>query len=262
MNEALLAITLLLYLAAFVIVLRSLNTALNRPLLAGLSYLALCGHGIVTYGLLATSAGFNLSVPGVTNLVIFIVNACIALTSLRLPVQKLYLYLYPMAIVALVLALLLPPQAATLGNLAGELIVHILVSLAAYSALLMAAAQSILLAVQERRLREPNQELMRLIPPLETNERLLLAMLWIGLILLSASIASGFLFLDDMFTQRVVHHTVLTTASWLLYVVFLIGRYTFGWRGMTAVRWTLCAFGLLFLGYLGSKFVIEYLVTR
>jgi ABC-type uncharacterized transport system permease subunit len=34
----------------------------------------------------------------------------------------------------------------------------------------------------------------------------------------------------------------------------------FGWRGVIAVRWNLAAFALLLLGYLGSKFVIEYLL--
>jgi ABC-type uncharacterized transport system permease subunit len=63
-----------------------------------------------------------------------------------------------------------------------------------------------------------------------------------------------------MFAQRVAHHTVLTTLSWLVYVGFLMGHYVFGWRGITAVRWNLSAFGLLLLGYVGSKFVLEYLL--
>jgi len=31
---------------------------------------------------------------------------------------------------------------------------------------------------------------------------------------------------------------------------------------LTAVRWTLVAFSLLLLGYLGSKFVMEFLLHR
>ncbi|HCO42995.1 MAG TPA: phosphohydrolase, partial [Gammaproteobacteria bacterium] len=33
-----------------------------------------------------------------------------------------------------------------------------------------------------------------------------------------------------------------------------------GWRAQTAVRWTLVGFGLLALGYLGSKFVLEFVL--
>ena len=62
------------------------------------------------------------------------------------------------------------------------------------------------------------------------------------------------------FHRQVLHHIVLTSLSWLVYVFFLAGRHLFGWRGLTAVRWTLLAFSLLVLGYLGSKFVLEYLL--
>ena len=53
---------------------------------------------------------------------------------------------------------------------------------------------------------------------------------------------------------------VLTTLSWLVYTGFLTGHHLFGWRGVTGVRWNLAAFALLLLGYLGSKFVLEYLL--
>jgi ABC-type uncharacterized transport system permease subunit len=77
---------------------------------------------------------------------------------------------------------------------------------------------------------------------------------------LTLAILSGFLFLDDLFAQRVVHHTVLAIASWFVYATLLVGRQLLGWRGSTAVRWTLIAFSLLVLGYFGSKFVIEILL--
>ena len=95
----------------------------------------------------------------------------------------------------------------------------------------------------------------------ETMERLLIAMLWIGTALLTLAILTGLLFLDDMFAQRVAHHTVLTTLSWCVFMlVFCSAHHIFGWRGVSAVRWNLSAFGLLLLGYVGSKFVLEYLL--
>ena len=42
----------------------------------------------------------------------------------------------------------------------------------------------------------------------------------------------------------------------------LVGHHALGWRGSTAIRWTLIAFALLVLGYFGSKFVIEVLLTE
>ena len=149
------------------------------------------------------------------------------------------------------------------AQLSTELVLHVLTSIVAYSVLFMAACQSLVLAMQERNLRSHQGiALIRLLPPLETMETLLFSMLWTGIALLSISIASGFAFLDDMFAQQVVHHTVLSSAAWIMYAVLLVGHQFFGWRGSTAVRWTLLAFALLLLGYFGSKFVLEIILQR
>ena len=128
-------------------------------------------------------------------------------------------------------------------------------------AALSGADGSLLLGILEHRLRPKRTiRLLRGLPPLQTMEALLFNLLWTGIVALSLAIGSGFLFLDDMFEQHVVHHTVLALASWFLYAGLLLGHSIFGWRGTTAVRWTLIAFTLLVLGYFGSKFVIEILL--
>jgi ABC-type uncharacterized transport system permease subunit len=220
---------------------------------------ALICHGASNWLTLRVTGGINLSLLSASNLVSWVVVAAVAVTTMRLPVQRLYLFLFPLSISILVLLNIVPAHVTPIV-VSEPLFIHIVVSLAAYSVLLLAACHSVLLAIQERHLKNPGKPILQLLPPLETMETLLVAMLWIGLILLSASILSGFFFLQDMFAQQVVHHTVLTTASWLVYVFFLAGRHLFGWRGLTAVRWTLCAFALLLLGYVGSKFVLEYLL--
>jgi len=221
---------------------------------------ALLAHALVCYGLLFTPYGIDLSVVAVSNLVAFVLVLVVALANLRLPVENLYIFLFPISIVTVLAALFVEPGGDPLQEFTPTLLAHILISLAAYSALMMAAVQSVMLAVQERHLRAPGKPSLTLLPPLETMEHLLLAMLWIGLGLLSASILSGYFFLEDVFQRQVLHHIVLTSMSWFVYVFFLAGRYLFGWRGLTAVRWTLVAFSLLVLGYLGSKFVLEYLL--
>ena len=42
----------------------------------------------------------------------------------------------------------------------------------------------------------------------------------------------------------------------------LLGRWRRGWRGTTAVRWTLTAMALLVLAFFGSKFVLEMVLHR
>jgi ABC-type uncharacterized transport system permease subunit len=50
--------------------------------------------------------------------------------------------------------------------------------------------------------------------------------------------------------------------SWLIFSALLIGRHRYGWRGRTALRWTLTGFGTLLLAYVGSRFVLEVILGR
>ena len=49
---------------------------------------------------------------------------------------------------------------------------------------------------------------------------------------------------------------------WCVFAVLLTGHHYYGWRGKTAVRWTVSGFVFLLLAYLGSKFVLEQLLHR
>jgi ABC-type uncharacterized transport system permease subunit len=77
---------------------------------------------------------------------------------------------------------------------------------------------------------------------------------------LSASLITGFIFLEDIFAQHLVHKTVLSIIAWFILGILLIGRFQFGWRGKTAIRWSLSAFALLMLAYFGSKLVLEFIL--
>jgi ABC-type uncharacterized transport system permease subunit len=237
------------------------QTLPSRATLA-ITLAALTCHGIASYSLLNSGSGLDLSVVPVSTLVAFIIVAVVAIANVRLPVENLYLFLFPISIVVLLAANLTEPGGEPITTLSSNLIFHILLSLAAYSVLMMTACQSIFLAMQEHRLKHPGETTFTILPPLETMERLHLVMLWVGLSLLSVSILSGFLFLEDIFARQVLHHVVLTSGAWLIYVIFLCGHYLYGWRGMTAVKWSLSGFTLLLLGYLGSKFVLEYLLNK
>lgn len=103
---------------------------------------------------------------------------------------------------------------------------------------------------------------IQLLPPLQTMETLLFEMIWAGLILLSISIVSGLIFLDNIFAQHLVHKSVLSISAWLTFAVLLWGRHQSGWRGITAIRGTLIGFALLLLAYFGSKLVLEIILQR
>ena len=236
------------------------SASANTTILPWVTLTAMACHGIACVNALVGANGLSLSLIGVSNLVAVVMVLVVAVSSTKLPVNNIFLLLFPISIFNLLCLNLIGPGNIVPLELSTTQVAHILISISAYTALMTAALQSILLALQESRLKKPSKGFFRLLPALETMEHLLLSMLWIGLALLSFSIVTGLIFLEDMINQRLTHHTVLTSLSWLVYAGFLVGHHIFGWRGVTAVRWNLAAFTLLVLGYFGSKFVLEYLL--
>ena len=70
------------------------------------------------------------------------------------------------------------------------------------------------------------------------------------------------MFVQHMFAQHLAHKTVLSITAWAVFAVLLWGRWRFGWRGRTAIRWSLGGFVILALAYFGSKLVLEVLLGR
>jgi ABC-type uncharacterized transport system permease subunit len=72
------------------------------------------------------------------------------------------------------------------------------------------------------------------------------------------------LFSETLFGRafRFDHKTLFAVLSWLTFAVLLGGRTLRGWRGRTALRWTLFGFALLMLAYVGSRFVLEVILGR
>jgi len=140
---------------------------------------------------------------------------------------------------------------------------HAWTALLAYATLAIAALLAVMLWLQERALRRREfHRWLRALPPLVELETLLFRTVAVGFVLLSATLLTGALFVADMFAQHLVHKTVLSVLSWLVFGALLLGRWRSGWRGTTAVRWTLVAMMLLVLAFFGSKFVLELVLGR
>jgi len=102
--------------------------------------------------------------------------------------------------------------------------------------------------------------------PLLTLERLTFRFVKAGFALLTATLAAGWLFGDSLYGAQAAwrwdHKTVFSLLSWVTFAVLLIGRSRFGWRGRKAVRVLYIGTGLLLLGYVGSRFVMEVILGR
>ena len=95
-------------------------------------------------------------------------------------------------------------------------------------------------------------------------ERLLFRLIGFGFVLLTLTVLSGVFFSEELFGKafKLEHKTVFTMLSWVLFGVLLAGRQWRGWRGKTALSFTLTGFTTLLLAYVGSRFVMEVLLHR
>jgi ABC-type uncharacterized transport system permease subunit len=135
--------------------------------------------------------------------------------------------------------------------------------LSAYALLSIAALQALAVAWQERSLRSKRLgPMLRALPPLSAMEDLLFQYIVAGFALLTLTVLSGALFIDDWMAQHLVHKTVLTLLAWVVFGLLVFGRWRFGWRGRTAVNWTLAGMLVLLLAFFGSKFVLEILLGK
>ncbi|RDZ28910.1 cytochrome C assembly family protein [Lysobacter silvisoli] len=140
---------------------------------------------------------------------------------------------------------------------------HAWFALLAYATLAVAALLAVMLWLQERALRRREfHGWLRALPPLVELETLLFRTIAVGFVLLSATLLTGLLFVENLLAQHLVHKTALSVLSWLAFGGLLLGRWRYGWRGVTAVRWTLAAMALLVLAFFGSKFVLELVLRR
>ncbi len=233
---------------------------------AGLSLgvLAMTCHAIALLGTYDAGHGPNFSFLGALSLVTLSINAMLMLTALFRPVDKLALITFPLASAVLLAKLALPEETRGISNHSWPMATHIFASLLAYSLLNIAALQALLLAVQDHCLRShhPDGYLLRSLPSLQSMENLMFQLIGAGLLLLTLSLATGFIFLENLFAQHLAHKTVLSILAWLVFAVLLVGRQRYGWRGQTAVRWTLGGFVALMLAYFGSKMVLELILGR
>jgi ABC-type uncharacterized transport system permease subunit len=233
----------------------------SLPLLSALGGTALLAQLVTLQIQLFGYHGLNLDFFNAASLISAAVILLTLLACLRMPIQNLLLLLFPLAMVTLLLAQFAPTGTSSVIQADEGILLHILLSITAYGLLTIAVFQSLLLLLQDHQLKHKHPSgLIRNFPPLQTMESLMFAFLWGGWGLLSLSLLSGWLFVEDMLAQHLAHKTLLSSFAWLVFGVLLWGRQQLGWRGHKAIRWTLAGFCLLMLAYFGSKLVREFIL--
>ncbi|MCO5122347.1 MAG: cytochrome c biogenesis protein CcsA [Rhizobacter sp.] len=95
--------------------------------------------------------------------------------------------------------------------------------------------------------------------PLLRLEKLTFRFVAAGFAALSATLVLGWWFANPW---RWDHKTVFSILGWVVFAGLLAGRQAFGWRGRRATGWLYAGAALLLLAYVGSRFVLEVLLSR
>lgn len=253
-----------LYLLASGVAARQLKSQAEprRSGFLGLGLVAWLFHLLALWPLLVRDQGLYLGLLPMASLIGAVGTALVVLSNLYRRLEWLSLLVFPFNALMLPLALLLDtgyqpqPMAHGLGS-------HVLFSVLAFAVLAIAASHCVLLLIQHRQLKHGHiRGMMRVLPPIQVMETMLFELIWAGVILLALAVASGFLFVDNLFAQHIAHKTVFTLLSLLLFITLLAGRHWLGWRGVVAVRLTITGFALLLLGFFGSQLVLEVILKR
>nr|WP_178117762.1 cytochrome c biogenesis protein CcsA [Pseudomonas sp. R5(2019)] len=233
----------------------------DKRLLCLLGTLAVIAQATALFWQLLTPLGLSLDFFSAASLIAAAVIGLTLLACARIPVENLLLLLFPLGLLTTLIAQFAPTGTVPVINESPGILAHILLSILAYGMFTIAVVQSLLLLLQDHQLKHKHPSgLIRNFPPLQTMESLLFGFLWAGWVLLSLSLISGWLFLDNLFAQHLVHKTLLACLAWFVFSVLLWGRNRLGWRGHKAIRWTLAGFCLLMLAYFGSKLVREFIL--
>ncbi len=202
---------------------------------------------------------------GLLNALLLIVWLLAATTTLsrlfKRPTGRFAQLFWFLALMTLILRALFPELGTHLTRPSPGLAFHIATSMLAFSLLTIAALLAIWTAGLDFKLRHPLPDALDLAaPPLERLERLTFRLVAVGFALLTLSLLSGLLFVEDLFGQHLVHKTFFSLIAWTLFGSLLYGRWRYGWRGRMAVRLTLAGFSALLLAYLMTKWVVEVLL--
>jgi ABC-type uncharacterized transport system permease subunit len=209
--------------------------------------------------------GIHLGVGVAVSAIVWLTVLIYWLGSFFYKLEGLQALVLPVAAIAVLLPEVFPAVGPLPNTASAAFRFHLLIAMLAYSLLTIASLHVLLMALVERRLHNGTlPPLLQRLPPLLTMEALLFRIIWAGFVLLTLTLASGAVFSEELFGKaaRFNHKTVFGVLSWLIFGALLAGRHVYGWRGRTAVRWTLAGFLTLVLAYIGSKFVLEVVLGR
>jgi ABC-type uncharacterized transport system permease subunit len=225
--------------------------------------LALLAHGALLYHSVLGQGDIRLGFGNSLSTILWLTALTYWLASQRAPLARLQSWVSGLAAVSVIGMAFFTETHAIPNSQALALRAHLVVSFLAYGMLAVAALHAVMMTMLEKQLHR-GSSLQNGVPPLLTLEAMLFRTIGVGFALLTLAVFSGVFFSEELFGTplQLSHKTVFAILSWLVFGGLLAGRHFRGWRGRTALVWTITGFTLLLLAYLGTQFVLEVLLGR
>lgn len=230
--------------------------------------LALGLHGALLVRTILLDAGIDLGVGQALSLIVWLTLLSYGASPMRTHLEALHPVVLPVAAIGALLPVVIRDSHLLPWGKEPLFQAHLIAAFIAYALFTMAALHGVITALAEKRLKSHELERMPSLPPLMTMEKHLFRLIGAGFGLLTLTLGSGILFSEQIFGKPLSfatfsqHKTVFALLSWLIYAWLLIGRHFFGWRGRRALAFSLSGFAALVLAYLGTKIVLELVLTR
>ncbi|MGJ8514958.1 cytochrome C assembly family protein [Carnimonas bestiolae] len=234
------------------------KTDSNPALVRSTGLIASALHAVTLYVIIYKGAGtYNLGILETLSLVCWVMTLLTLLASLASPLIAATAVLLPLSAISLVTLVGLPAS-LNYNHFPPGVLAHIAGSILAFSLFAIAAAQACLIALQDRALKTKRlRGIVQVLPPLTQMERMLFALITLGMIFLTLAIISGALFVFDSSAEYLTSKALLSILAWLIFGALLWQRQSSGWRGRRAARWTLIGMGVLVLTYISSRLILD-----
>lgn len=225
--------------------------------------LALLAHGALIFQSILGQGDIRLGFGNSLSTILWLTALVYWLSSQGAPLARLQSWVSGLAALSLLVMAVFTASHPIPNSQALALRAHLIVSFLAYGLLAVAALHAVMMTMLEKQLHR-GSSLQSGAPPLLTLEAMLFRTIGVGFALLTLAVFSGVFFSEELFGTplQFSHKIVLASLSWLVFGGLLAGRHFRGWRGRTALYWTITGFTLLLLAYLGTQFVLEVLLGR
>jgi ABC-type uncharacterized transport system permease subunit len=226
---------------------------LSAPIISIFVWPAILLHTVLLYFWIDGSGVPNLSPVNLFSLMMWLSSLLLVIAIYKKPLANLMILIFPLATLSIYLANTLTVAPNYIASPNSFQVIHVWLAILASSLLLLASVQALLISWQERSIRTKSPtQLSRLFPAVTVMESLLFEWLMLGFICLTALLLSSFWFFKNMIFSGSIKKTVFSMVAWLVIAGLLWGRHHYGWRGQTAVSWTLWGMLFLILAYLAG----------